>query len=98
MRSILEQLAPVVVGILTTFAVGLLKRANDAVDQLAPLPKQIVALFIAAGLTALGSFLSLPGLPTSLTGLDGAAVSSILSALVAIGIHQVTKSTGSAVR
>lgn len=90
MEALFAALLPILVAALTRYVTEGLQSLIAVMDKLPAIVKQIVVVAIAFLLTHLSLALGIP-LPESLDGLTPEVVSSILSALGAMGWHQLAK-------
>lgn len=83
----LKAVTPVIVGVLTPYAVDALKRASTWLDGAPAYIKQAVAVIVAAIGTGASTVLEY-GVPTDLAQWDETAVKTLIAALLGIAYKQ----------
>ena len=83
----LKIVSPILIGVITPFALDAIKRASTLIDALPAYAKQGLAIAIAALTTALGDFLGM-GIPTDLALWDGEIIKALVAGFLAIAIKQ----------
>ena len=83
----LKIVSPILIGVITPFALDSIKRASTLIDALPAYAKQGLAIAIAALATALGDFLGM-GIPTDLALWDGEIIKALVAGFLAIAIKQ----------
>jgi hypothetical protein len=97
MDALLQLALPLVTGLLTFAAVQMLKWASPTIDAMQPLLKRLVVLLLAFGITAIAAIAGVPspcstGAPDACLGaLTPEALQTIIAALIATGMHTLTK-------
>ena len=96
-NALLQLTLPLVVGLLTFGAVQALKWASPTVNAMDPLIKRLVVVLLAFGITALATVAGVPS-PCSVADADAClgaltpeALQTLMAALVATGMHTLTK-------
>lgn len=85
-QQLLALLIPVVVGIITVPLFNFIEKIAGVVDKLPDALKRIVVAIIAALLNVAWQALGING-PTSIAGLDPAAVGTVISSVLAYLLH-----------
>lgn len=81
-----------VLGLVTTLVMGGIKKLSQKIDELPSMYKQLIVALIAFGVTKLSTLLGIV-IPSDPTVWSAELVQSILTALAALGLHNVKKTT-----
>ena len=90
LEFLIQNIAPLFIGLLTFKVMGGFKWAADFIDKKSPAFQRILVGLIAVGLTLAGSAANV-ALPTDLTLITADNLEALFAALIAMGVHFIDK-------
>jgi len=91
MQAFLTALVPVIVGALVSVVMGGIKKVNAAIAKFPAIVQSLIVVAVSFGASIASKAIGVP-VPGDLSGFSADVISTILTALSAMGIHAIYKS------